>query len=602
MRRRCLPAADSLHTHLESRPDNPRDTLEVTPELTPTSAEAVQAQDDASFAVEDVSAASKLQAEKTNRPPRHIEIMDTTLRDGEQTHAVSFSGSEKLFLAKFLLERLGVDRVEIASARVSPQEQRAVTSVLQWAEKAGFQRRVEMLGFCDHTASPDWIYEAGGRTINLLTKGSRRHCERQLRKTPREHLDDIARTVEHAVEKRGMDVNVYLEDWSYGFLHENDYVREMVDELVKLPIRRVILPDTLGIMEPEEVRAGVADIMARHPLLFLEFHGHNDYGLAVANALQAVKAGARGVHATLNGLGERTGNTCLETLVTCLQDKLGMHTGVDDKELVHACQLVEAFSGRRIPHNAPIVGKDVYTHTAGIHADGDKKGGLYSSDLAPERFGRDRVFALGKLAGKASLSLNLAELGISLDADQEKRLLERIKELGGQKHTVTAGDLPQIIHELFGLGSKDFVVMHNVSVTSVLAGESVASIEVGYRGKRYRVEAGGVGGFAAYINALGSFAGCLGVAFPKPVAYEVRVLEVDAEGADAVVEVQVTWQLAGGKRRITAGSDRDQLMAGVRAAEKMMNQLLRSLDEEGAPEGGAADDDEGHACLLGIQL
>ena len=145
--------------------------------------------------------------------PRHIQLMDTTLRDGEQTQGVSFAPDEKVNIAKALLQSLRVDRIEVASARVSEGEKQAVTSINDWAQQEGFEGRIEVLGFVDHTRSVDWIVETGGKVINLLTKGSEKHCREQLGKTLEQHLHDIDKTVAYALAQ-GLSVNCYLEDWS----------------------------------------------------------------------------------------------------------------------------------------------------------------------------------------------------------------------------------------------------------------------------------------------------------------------------------------------------------------------------------------------------
>jgi len=231
----------------------------------------------------------------------HIEIMDTTLRDGEQTQGVSFSPDEKFNLARALLERLQVDRIEIASARVSDREREAVARINEWAAGEGFLEQVEVLGFVDHSLSVDWILASGGRVVNLLTKGSEKHCRTQLRKTLEEHAGDILRTVEYAREK-GLTVNVYLEDWSNGYQDSPDYVFGLMERIGNCGIHRYMLPDTLGVMTPEEVAASIADMCQRYPGLHFDFHPHNDYGLGTANVMYAVRGGARGVHCTVNCL------------------------------------------------------------------------------------------------------------------------------------------------------------------------------------------------------------------------------------------------------------------------------------------------------------
>lgn len=501
-----------------------------------------------------------------------IEIMDTTLRDGEQTEGVSFSGFEKMQIARFLLDQLKVDRIEVASAKVSASEQKVAGDIIAWAEERGFGERIEILGFVDHQKSVDWIRGAGGHVINLLTKGSRRHCELQLGKTLKEHLADIEKTIKYARDQK-LRVNVYLEDWSNGFLNSNDYVRELVDAMRQLPIHRFLFPDTLGVMSPYEVTAGIEDSLNRHPDLPIDFHGHNDYGLATANCLAAVKAGVRGIHVAVNGLGERAGNSPLEAVVTALHDKLGVKTGVDEKAIMDAARLVETFSGKRISANRPIVGHDVYTQTAGIHADGDKKHNLYANPILPERFGRQRVYALGKLSGKASITNNLKMLGIELSAEHEGKLLERIKELGEQKKLVTSDDLPFLIADLFGTSGGSSFQIKNATVTTSLGQRPSAQIEVEFKGKTYREQSFGDGGYDAFMNALSAVAEKNQIRLPALVDYEVRI--PPGGKTDALVEAVVTWKMETEERSFrTVGVDCDQLVAAIKATEKMMNRVL----------------------------
>ena len=178
-----------------------------------------------------------------------MEIMDTTLRDGEQTSGVSFLPHEKLQIARKLLDEVHVDRIEVASARVSEGDKKAVADICRWAEQRGKLDRVEVLGFVDGHVSIDWINGCGGRVINLLCKGSERHCTLQLRKTPDEHLADIRREVEYA-QRLGISVNVYLEDWSNGMRTSEEYVYKMVDEILTMDLRRIMMPAPLGLLDP----------------------------------------------------------------------------------------------------------------------------------------------------------------------------------------------------------------------------------------------------------------------------------------------------------------------------------------------------------------
>lgn len=179
-----------------------------------------------------------------------VEVMDTTLRDGEQTQGVSFTPEEKLNIAKMLLKELKVDRIEVASAKASPGELEATKTITEWAKKEGLLGRVEVLGFVDAEESVKWIKVAGAKVLNLLTKGSLKHCTQQLGKTPQEHFRDIEKTVEFA-KKSGLNVNAYLEDWSNGMQESRAYVFDLLNSMKGLPIDRIFLADTLGMLSPK---------------------------------------------------------------------------------------------------------------------------------------------------------------------------------------------------------------------------------------------------------------------------------------------------------------------------------------------------------------
>ena len=174
---------------------------------------------------------------------RHIEIMDTTLRDGEQTSGVSFTASEKLTIAQLLLTEVKVDRIEIASARVSEGEFQAVKKITEWAAAHNFLDRIEVLTFVDGKTSINWMLEAGAKVMNLLTKGSLNHLTHQLKKTPEQHFAEVAAVIELAV-MNDIQVNVYLEDWSNGMRNSKEYVLQYLDFLQTQPIKRILLPDT----------------------------------------------------------------------------------------------------------------------------------------------------------------------------------------------------------------------------------------------------------------------------------------------------------------------------------------------------------------------
>lgn len=504
---------------------------------------------------------------------RFIQLMDTTLRDGEQTQGVSFTPTEKLNIAKALLQFLCVDRIEVASARVSSGEKEAVTNINHWAEQEGFAGHVEVLGFVDHTKSVDWIRETGGKVINLLTKGSEKHCREQLGKTLHQHLEDIKKTVDYALEK-DLKVNVYLEDWSNGYKDSPDYVYEMMNTMQYYGISHFMLPDTLGVLSPDEVLTSFGDMCQRYPKLRFDFHPHNDYGLATANVMAAVRAGATSIHCTVNCLGERAGNASLAEVTVVLRDKMNMQLSVNESHIVRISKMVESYSGKRIAANAPIIGDDVFTQTAGIHADGDQKGGLYKTRLGPERFSRTRIYALGKMSGKASLKKNLEQLDLDLSDENQKKVLARIVSLGDSKQTITTEDLPFIIADVLETKDYEHIKLLNCTITSGLNLESTVSLRVNVYGTKHLASGSGNGGFDAFIDAINKVMKQHNYSIPALADFEVRIPK--GGHTDALTECVITWD-CGGELRKTRAVHVNQVFAAVLATLKLINMQLHEL-------------------------
>ncbi|MFH0841159.1 MAG: alpha-isopropylmalate synthase regulatory domain-containing protein [Bacteroidota bacterium] len=494
--------------------------------------------------------------------------MDTTLRDGEQTQGVSYMPLEKLNIAKLLLKDLGVDRIEVASARVSTGEFEAIKRITDWARHNNIIEKIEVLGFVDGEVSLNWIRSAGGKVINLLCKGSLRHLEKQLRKTPEKHVCDIKDIVRKAAES-DMQVNIYLEDWSNGMISSEDYVFFMLDSLKDEKIQRFMLPDTLGILNPEQTYTFCKKVTDRYPSLQFDFHAHNDYDLAVANVFSAVKAGITGIHTTINGLGERAGNAPLSSVIGVLRDQLDAETGINEFEITKVSRIVETFSGIRIPVNKPVIGENVFTQTSGVHADGDSKDNLYYNDLLPERFGRKRKYALGKQSGKATIRKNLEEFGLSLSPESVEKITQRVIELGDKKENVTNADLPFIIADVLGSDTSDYKIhIKNYSLSLSFGMKPSASVQIDIDGTLYQETSSGDGQYDAFMRALRVIYDKLGKPLPLLTDYQVSI--PPGGKTDALVETVITWNLDDREFK-TRGLDADQTESAIKATEKMLN-------------------------------
>lgn len=502
--------------------------------------------------------------------PPTIEILDSTLRDGEQTNGVSFVPHEKLMIARMLLHDVNVDRIEVASARVSEGEKEAVSMICRYAQSIGMLQKVEVLGFVDGRQSVDWIRDCGGTMLNLLAKGSLKHCLHQLHKSPEQHIKDIIEVVEYA-DSVGVGVNLYLEDWSNGMKKSPDYVYQVVDALKNTSVKRYMLPDTLGVMNPLEVVSYMRKMLKRYPDLHFDFHAHNDYDMAVSNSLAAVLSGANGLHVTVNGLGERCGNAPLSSVQVILKDHFHAHTSINEEKLNDISRLVEGYSGIAVAANQPIIGENVFTQVAGVHADGDNKDNLYCNDLAPERFGRRREYALGKTSGRANIAKNLEELGLELTPEQTRRVTERITELGDKKEIVTQEDLPFIVSDVLKHDAPaDRVKLVSYVVSTAYGLKPGANVKVEINGKQYEASSTGDGQYDAFVKSLRYiYRKYLNRTFPLLDNYQVTI--PPGGRTDAIVQTIIAWRGDDGRVIRTRGLDADQTEAAIKATFKMLN-------------------------------
>ena len=503
---------------------------------------------------------------------KNIEVMDTTLRDGEQTSGMSFSPSEKLTITKLLINELNIDRIEVASARVSSGEFDAVKSIMKWSKKNNLIERVEVLTFIDNGISIDWLKKCGGKVQNILAKGSVNHLKYQLRKSKNDHFNDIQKMIELA-DKNKISSNIYLEDWSNGMKSSPDYIYEFIKILSGTSIKRIMLPDTLGVLNPTMTYSYINSLCNEFPDLHFDFHGHNDYDLSVANTLEAIKAGCDGIHSTINGMGERAGNTPLASIIAANNDFLkDFNIEINEKNLYNVSKLVSTFSGFRIPPNKPVIGENVFTQTAGIHADGDSKNNLYHNELIPERFGRKRKYALGKTSGKANIKKNIENLGLNLSDDEIKKVTARVIELGDKKEKVSADDLPYIISDVLKTDNfKNKIQIKSYYLRHKKNNKPSAKIEVGYNGKIHKESGKGDGQFDAFMSALKKLYKKIDLELPLLVDYSVTI--PPGSNSDALCETFITWKKSNKEEFVTRGLDSDQTVSAIKATEKMLNTI-----------------------------
>jgi Isopropylmalate/homocitrate/citramalate synthases len=311
-------------------------------------------------------------------------------------------------------------------------------------------------------------------------------------------------------------------------------------------------------------------MLERYPDLHFDFHAHNDYDLAVGNVFAAVCAGVKGIHATINGLGERAGNAPLTSVVAILHDQLKLKTNIVENLLNRVSRTVEYCSGIRIPKNKPVIGDSVFTQCAGIHADGDNKNNLYYNDLLPERFGRTREYALGKMSGRSNISKNLEALGIELDDESMKRVTERIIELGDKKEIVTQDDLPYILSDVLDNETPDKIRIVNYFLSLTQGLRPTATVKLEIDGQEYEQTAPGDGQYHAFSKAVWKIYTLLNK--PKPALVDYHV-EIPMGGrTDALVQTTISWNFKG-KNFKTRGLDVDQSAAAIKATVKMLNRI-----------------------------
>ncbi|NOY11088.1 MAG: 2-isopropylmalate synthase [Archaeoglobi archaeon] len=487
-----------------------------------------------------------------------LRILDTTLRDGEQTPGVSLSVEQKLMIAE-ALDRLGVDVIEAGTAIASEGEFQAIKTISEAglnAEICSFAR----IKFEDIDAAAD----ANADSIFMVAPSSDIHISSKFPGKSREDIIEMSvRAIEYAKE-RGLVVEFGGEDASRA---DFSFIIELYRHAVDAGADRLTFTDTVGVFTPEKAFETMKSLKENFSVP-VAFHGHDDFGLATSNTVFAVKGGADEIHVAMNGLGERAGNAALEEVVMALEFLYSIKTRINKEMLYPTSKLVEKLTRVKVPPNKPIVGDNAFTHESGIHTSALLRNTQTYEPISPEVIGRKRSIILGKHAGRASVEVIMKEMGYKATPEQMKEILARIKEIGDKGKRVTDADIRTIVETVLQIRREKKVQLLDLSIVSGVHVMPTASVKLKINGKEV-VEAGvGLGPVDAAINAIKK-------AIKDYADIELVSYHVDAitGGTDALVDVIV--QLKKGDKIVTArGARTDIIMASVEAFIEGLNMLI----------------------------
>ncbi|WP_340820825.1 (R)-citramalate synthase [Methanolobus sp. WCC4] len=487
----------------------------------------------------------------------NIRFLDTTLRDGEQTPGVALTSRDKVEIAT-KLDELGVDVIEAGSAITSEGERESIRAVVAEGLNA------EICSYCrimkpdvDHALSCDVD------SIHLVAPVSDLHINVKLKKD-RETVRQMAIDVTEYAKEHGLIVELSGEDASRADL---DFLKSLYNDGVDAGADRLCFCDTVGLLVPEKTEFMFSDLCSavKAPV---SIHCHNDFGLGTANTIAALRAGAQQAHVTINGIGERAGNTALEEVVMTIEWLYKCKTGIDTKEIFKTSRLVSKLTGLPVAPNKSLIGGNAFTHEAGIHVHGLLADTETYEPIKPEVLGRERKIVLGKHAGKSSVTLAVKEMGFDVDDSQLHEILNRVKELGDHGKKVTDADLQTITETVLNIQREAKVILEEYTVVSGNRVTPTASVKMKVDGNEV-IEAGtGDGPVDATFASIKK--GISGIADVQLEEYHVDAI---SGGTDALVEVLVKLS-KDGKMVTSRGSRTDIVMASVEALVNGINRLI----------------------------
>ena len=487
-----------------------------------------------------------------------VKIFDTTLRDGEQTPGVSLTPEKKVLIAK-KLDEIGVDIIEAGFAAASEGEIEAIKLI------AKENLRAEICSFARGVKSDiDAALKCDVDSIFLVIPASDIHIKSKLRKTREEVLRLVEECVEYAKD-HGLIVEFGPEDATRG---DMSFLKEMIRVSLSSGADRITPPDTVGILTPEKSYEFFLELKRTFSDVVFGVHCHDDFGLAVANTLAALRAGAEIAHVTVNGLGERAGNAALEEVVVALKLQYGVNTSIKTELLYDTSILVSRLTDIPVQPNKAIVGENAFTHESGIHTHAILIEPSTYEPIPPELVGRTRRLIAGKHAGSHGIKAALEEMGLHPTEDQLKEIFRRVKELGDKGKRVTDADLKAIAETVMGIPLIQPIKLEELTVVTGDRVTPTASVKLNVNGKLLIEAATGVGPVDAAMNAIRK-----AVSLIEPIRLEEYHVKAITGGTDAVVEVIV--RLSKGDRVVTAmGAHEDIVMASVKAMISGMNILM----------------------------
>ncbi len=487
-----------------------------------------------------------------------VRVFDTTLRDGEQTPGVSLSVEQKVMIAD-ALDKLGVDVIEAGTAIASEGDFEAIKEISSRGLKA------EICSFARIKKEDiDAAADANADSIFMVAPSSDLHVNAKFPGKGRDYVvEKSVEAIEYAKE-RGLIVEFGAEDASRA---DFGFVLELFDAAIDAGADRLTFADTVGVMTPERSEEVIKKLKERYSVP-IAIHCHDDFGLATANTVFAVKAGADEFHGTINGIGERAGNAAIEEVVIALEFLYGIKTRINKERLYDTSKLVEKLTRIIVPPNKPIVGENAFAHESGIHTSALLRDAKTYEPISPEVVGRKRVIVLGKHAGRASVEAIMKELGYKATPEQMKEILARIKEIGDRGKRVTDADVRTIVETVLQIRREKKVILEDLAIFSGMKTTPMASVKLRINGEEKVEAAVGVGPVDAAINAIRK--AVKDFADIKLVSYHVDAI---TGGTDALVDVVV--QLKRGNRIVTArGARTDIIMASVEAFIEGLNMLI----------------------------